>query len=81
MTEKLYSLPIAVQASQEEVSERKLTWKNLETVVRALHRDGLVVLENVIEKSKLDNLNKKMVKDVQTLRSKGENMPYNYNKG
>lgn len=81
MTEKLSSLPIVVRVSQEEVSERKLTWENLERAVRALHRDGLVVLENVIEKSKLDTLNKKMLRDALTLQSKGENMPYNYNKG
>ncbi|KAF7506934.1 hypothetical protein GJ744_011065 [Endocarpon pusillum] len=81
MTKKLSSLPIVVQVSQEEVSKRNLTWENLETAVRALHRDGLVVLENVIEKSKLDTLNKKMVKGAPTLQSKGENMPYNYNKG
>ena len=81
MVEKLSSLPIVVQTSQEEVSEGKLTWKNLESAVRALHRDGLVVLENVIEEPQLDTLNKKMVKDALTLQSKGENMPYNYNKG
>lgn len=81
MTEELSSLPVIIQVSEEEASEGKLTWKNLESAVRALHRDGLVVLENVIEESKLDTLNKKMVQDVLTLQSKGENMPYNYNKG
>ncbi len=80
-TKNLSSLPVVVQASPEEVFDGKLTWKNLECAVRALHRDGLVVLENVIEYSRLDALNKKMVEDSRTLQLRGENSPYNYNKG
>jgi hypothetical protein len=78
---KLSSLPVIVHASPEEIFDGKLTWKNLELAVRALHRDGLVVLKDVIEPSKLDSLNKKMVADALILQSRGENSPYNYNKG
>jgi hypothetical protein len=77
----LSSLPITVQASPQEVSDGELTWKNLELAVRALHRDGLVVLEDIIDHYKLDILNKKMAKDSLSLQSRGENSPYNYNKG
>jgi hypothetical protein len=78
---QLSSLPVIVHASPEEISDGRLTWKNLELAVRALHRDGLVVLGNVILPSKLDKLNKKMVEDALILQSRGENSPYNYNKG
>lgn len=81
LTKELSPLPVVIQASPEEVSNGELTWKNLERAVRALHRDGLVVLEDVIEYSKLDMLNKKMVEDALTLQARGDDSPYNYNKG
>ncbi|KAH8802486.1 phytanoyl-CoA dioxygenase family protein [Xylogone sp. PMI_703] len=78
---KLSSHPIAVNVSPSEVAAKTLTWKNLELATRALHRDGLVVLENAIDHSKLDALNKKMVEDVAVLQAAGDDGPYNYNKG
>jgi hypothetical protein len=78
---EISSLPIVVKASLQEVSEGSLTWKNLELAVRALHRDGLVVLEDVIEHRMLDSLNKMMAEDALILQARGENSPYNYNKG
>ncbi|PVH89095.1 phytanoyl-CoA dioxygenase family protein [Cadophora sp. DSE1049] len=78
---KLSSLPKVVQVSPEERSAGALTWKNLEIANRALHHDGLVVLENAIPTAQLDRLNEKMVQDALTLQSAGDDMPYNYNKG
>jgi hypothetical protein len=75
------SFPHVVHVSPEEKSSGTLTWKNLELANRALHHDGLVVLENAISHSKLDFLNMKMVQDALTLSSAGEDSPYNYNKG
>jgi len=65
---KLSSLPKVVDVSPEEKSSGKLTWKNLELATRALHHDGLVVLENAISHSKLDFLNEKMVRDARILQ-------------
>ncbi|KAL5325021.1 hypothetical protein ACEPPN_006143 [Leptodophora sp. 'Broadleaf-Isolate-01'] len=78
---KLSSLPKIVQVSAEERCAGALTWRNLELANRALHHDGLVVLENAISTAKLDRLNEKMVQDALMLQSKGDDMPYNYNKG
>lgn len=75
------SFPHIVNVTPEEKSCGALTWKNLELANRALHHDGLVVLENAISHSKLDILNQKMVQDALELQSAGENSPYNYNKG
>lgn len=81
ITTGISSVPVAVRPSPEEVSKGELRWKNLERALRALHRDSLVVLENVIDDPILDILNEKMVKDSVTLQSRGEERPYTYNKG
>ncbi|RFU27077.1 hypothetical protein B7463_g9275, partial [Scytalidium lignicola] len=78
---KLSSLPVVVHVSPSEVAAKRLTWKNLELATRAFHRDGLVVLEDVIDHSKLDALNKKMIEDAAILQAAGDASPYNYNKG
>ena len=77
----LSSLPISVLVSPREVSSKTLTWQNLERATRALHRDGLVVLEDVIDHDRLDMLNAKMAEDASILQSAGDAGPYNYNKG
>lgn len=46
-----------------------------------MHEDGLVVVEDVVPHEHLDFLNRKMVHDAQVLQSRGENGPFNYNKG
>lgn len=78
---QLSSLPKVVQVSEEEKAQGTLTWKNLELANRALHHDGLVVLENAISHDKLDFLNAKMVEDAKKLQARNDESPYNYNKG
>ncbi|KAG8854094.1 hypothetical protein FRB96_007800 [Tulasnella sp. 330] len=70
-----------INTSMEELQAGRLTWQHLEIATRALHRDGLVILEDVIDHSKLDSLNERMLKDAHTLQLRGDNSPYNYNKG
>ena len=77
----LSSTPVTVPVTPEEVAARKLGWHNLEMATRALHRDGLVVLQDVIGHSKLDALNKTMVRDALKLQGLGDAGPFNYNKG
>ena len=77
----LSSLPISVKVSLQALSSNRLTWPNLELATRALHRDGLVVLEDAVDHERLDKLNEKMVCDARILQSAGDAMPYNYNKG
>jgi hypothetical protein len=78
---RLSSLPKAVQVSPEEKEAGSLSWKSLELATRALHHDGIVVLEDVIPHDKLDFLNEKMVEDALFLQSAGDASPFNYNKG
>ncbi|KAG9198074.1 hypothetical protein G6514_000576 [Epicoccum nigrum] len=76
----LPSAPISIVPSVFEVSNGQLTFPNLEIAIRALARDGLVVLENMIDHAVLDKLNAKMVQDAYHLQSR-KDIPFNYNKG
>ncbi|KZF23021.1 phytanoyl-CoA dioxygenase family protein [Xylona heveae TC161] len=80
-SQTLSSLPLSVQVSKDELAAGKLSWQNLELATRALHRDGLVVLEDVIGMPELNTLNEKMVKDALELQARNDDSPYNYNKG
>ncbi|KAI1097937.1 hypothetical protein F4804DRAFT_326131 [Jackrogersella minutella] len=75
------NIPTIVKASSLEVQKGFLEARNLEKAVGAMHRDGLVVVEDVIPHESLDQLNKKMVQDAQTLQARGEDGPFNYNTG
>jgi hypothetical protein len=81
MAQKLSSIPLFVKVSLGELKARRLTWKNLEFTIRALHRDGLVILEDVLDHDKLDFFNTKMIEDSLVLQAAGDASPYNYNKG
>ncbi|KAH6613905.1 phytanoyl-CoA dioxygenase family protein [Boeremia exigua] len=80
MSSGLSSTPIAIAVSATEKSNGHLGQRNLEIATRALVRDGLVVLEDMIDDAVLDRLNEKMVKDAYELQSRKDS-PYNYNKG
>lgn len=65
--------PIYVKVSREEVSSGRLSQRNLEVAIRALHHDGLVVVEDVIpDHAHLDHLNQKMVEDAIKLKGLGD---------
>ncbi|KAI8942907.1 hypothetical protein NX059_000946 [Plenodomus lindquistii] len=80
MASKLSSDPISIVPSTTEVQNGKLDQRNIEIAIRALSRDGLVVLEDMIDHAILDRLNEKMVKDAYELQSRKDS-PFNYNKG
>jgi len=77
----LSSMPVTVPVTGEEVAAKKLGWRNLELATRALHRDGLVVLQDTIAHSRLDALSKTMVQDALKLQAQGDAGPFNYNIG
>ena len=72
--------PIKISLSQSELKVGALTQRNLEIATRALHRDGIVVIEKLIPETLLDRLNEKMVKDALELQARKDS-PYNNNKG
>lgn len=70
MSSGLSSDPISISVSATEIGNGRLNQRNLEIATRALARDGLVVLEDVIDHAVLDRLNEKMVKDAYELQSR-----------
>ncbi|KAJ4984948.1 phytanoyl-CoA dioxygenase [Stagonosporopsis vannaccii] len=76
----LASTPISIVPSESELRDGHLSQRNLELTVGALARDGLVVLEDLVDHSVLDRLNEKMVQDAYHLQSRKDS-PFNYNKG
>lgn len=79
-TMSLSSTPISIKPSASEIKNRSLSQSNLEIATRALSRDGLVVLEDLVDHSILDKLNEKMVQDAYELQSRKDS-PFNYHKG
>ena len=75
------SKPVHIVPSAKEVWTKKLSPQNIERALYALHYDGLVVLENVVDHVHLDKLNETMVQEADYLSCLGENSPYNYHKG
>lgn len=73
--------PIAIKPTRFEVKAGKLSPQNLEIAIRALHEDGLIVVENIFDHMRLNKLNEKMVEDAYELQARKENSPYNYNRG
>ncbi|KAL2134549.1 hypothetical protein VTI74DRAFT_11521 [Chaetomium olivicolor] len=75
------NLPHVIKPSQTEQRNRQLSPQNLEAAVRHIHRDGLVVVEDVVPLQDLDHLNHKMVQDAHILQARGKDGPFNYNQG
>jgi hypothetical protein len=72
---------VVVEPSALEIRNRALDDRNLEKAVRAVHEEGLVVIENVVPHDQLDILNEKMIRDARALQALGDKSPFNYNKG
>lgn len=80
MAPTLPSTPISIVPSTSETKSGILDQRNVEIAIRALARDGLVVLEDMVDHAVLDRLNKKMVEDAYQLQARKDS-PFNYNKG
>lgn len=76
----LPTTPISIKPTASEIEQGALSQRHLEIATRALHRDGLVVLEDMVRHSTLDKLNEKMVQDAYDLQSRKDS-PFNYHKG
>lgn len=75
MSSGLPTTPISVAVSAAEKEAGHLTQRNLEIATRALVRDGLLVLEDLIDHAVLDRLNEKMVQDAYELQNRKDS-PY-----
>ncbi|OKL57190.1 hypothetical protein UA08_07334 [Talaromyces atroroseus] len=56
-----------IKLSPEELATQQIDSHNLQNAIEALHRDGIVVLENAVDTAHLDKLNDRMVPEAKTL--------------
>lgn len=75
------NVPVTIRPTSDEVKNKMLQPHNLETAVRHLHLDGVVIIEDVVDLEHLDYLNAKMVDDARALQALGDAGPFNYNQG
>ncbi|GAA6042457.1 hypothetical protein JCM8097_008466 [Rhodosporidiobolus ruineniae] len=71
----------ALKPSPEEKQSGRLSQRNLQAALEALHHDGIVCLEGVVPHDALDKLNERMLEDTRALQAMGDDGPFNYNKG
>lgn len=70
MTSDQLSGPRLIELTPEELQTKKIGSHNLQAAVEALHRDGLVVLNNAVDVDHLDKLNARMVPQAKDLYSR-----------
>ncbi|WWC87480.1 uncharacterized protein L201_002370 [Kwoniella dendrophila CBS 6074] len=72
---------VTLRLSEAERSTYRLSQRSLQTALEAMHRDGVLVIEDIVDKKAIDRLNERMKKDAITLMERGEDGPFNYNLG
>ena len=70
----------SITLSPSELSSKTLTSHHLQEALEALHRDGILVLNNAVSTTNLDTLNSRMVPEAQTLYDR-ENTHHNFGTG
>lgn len=59
-----------ITLSKEELSTKQIGSHNLQAAIKALHRDGSVANENVVDIAHLDKLNARMLPEAKALYAK-----------
>lgn len=59
--------PTVVQLTDEERTTGELSLENLGIAISAMHRDGLVVLENAVDTAHMDTINGILVKEAEEM--------------
>lgn len=75
------SIITSIRPSGDEIVNMRLSQRSIQAALEALRADGIVVVEDVVNKDAIDKLNSHMEKDTRTLMARGENGPFNYNLG
>jgi hypothetical protein len=71
---------ITIDITEEERAAGRLLEGNLRTALDALHGDGFVLLNDVVDLAHLDVLHERMINDLGALRARPD-APYNWNSG
>jgi ectoine hydroxylase-related dioxygenase (phytanoyl-CoA dioxygenase family) len=59
-----------IRLTPDELSSKQIGSHNLQAAIEALHRDGIVVLENAVDPAHLDKLNSRMVPEAEVIYAK-----------
>lgn len=73
--------PVAITPSGQEIAAARLDPRSVQRALEALHRDGIVVVEDVVDHGAIEALNAVMVEDAATLIARGTDGPFNFNLG
>lgn len=73
-------MSVKLDITPEEVEGRKMRAEHLRAAVEAVHTDGFVVLNRVVDLAHLDALRDRMLEDLEALRSR-KDAPFNWNRG
>ncbi|KAJ7698891.1 hypothetical protein B0H17DRAFT_1328361 [Mycena rosella] len=71
----------SIKPSTAEKGKGRLDQRHLQKALEALHKDGIVVVEDVVDHAAIDKLNARMIKDTRVLMDRGHDGPFNYNLG
>ncbi|CEO58330.1 hypothetical protein PMG11_03061 [Penicillium brasilianum] len=58
-----------IKLTSEELASKKLSSRTLQAALEALHKDGILALENAVDTTHLDKLNARMIPEAQKLYS------------
>lgn len=62
---------VSIRPSEDEKASGILTQRHVQKGLEALHRDGIVMLENVVPEDAIDELDAVMQADAKTLMQRG----------
>ena len=71
----------SIKPDGQEKRLGRLNQRHVQAALEALHRDGIVAVEDVVDVNAIDTLNARMVRDTRTLVDRGNEGPFNYNLG
>jgi len=65
LPDKSLNTPVEVKPSPEEIAKGRFNDDNIKLFLAGMHRDGVVILKDVIDPAHLDKINEFMIKDTE----------------
>jgi hypothetical protein len=70
----------AIEISQDEKRNKKISPEHLKNAVKALREDGVVLLNELLDKGQMEILRDRMLEDVDSILAR-DDVPFNFNVG
>lgn len=75
---KSLNIPVKIKPSPQEVAKGRFNDANIKLFLSGMHRDGVVILEDVIDPAHLDKINDFMIQDTEKELEKGDGLYRNF---